>query len=114
MFIRLLIIGDQQQINVMARQLMADLPDHLEKNVIVERRGADREDETNGIDGAHFQTAGESVGAIAPALRFSLNPGAGLLRHIVVAVQRPADGRDGDPKVVWQWLFSDIKIPVFA
>ncbi|WP_311963576.1 hypothetical protein, partial [Acinetobacter baumannii] len=70
MFIRLLIIGDQQQINVMARQLMADLPDHLEKNVIVERRGADREDETNGIDGAHFQAAGESVGAIAPALRF--------------------------------------------
>lgn len=86
MFIRLLIIRDQQQINFITRQLMANLPDHLKKHRVIQRSRTHGEHQTHGIDFAHFKTPGEGIGPIAAAFCLRLNAGARLLRHVVVAV----------------------------
>lgn len=50
MFIRLLIIRDQQQINFITRQLMANLSDHLEKHRVIQRSRTYGEHRAHGID----------------------------------------------------------------
>ena len=86
MFIRLFIIRDQQQINFITRQLMANLPDHLEKHRVIQRSRTDGEHQTHGIDFAHFKAPGKSIGPIAAAFCFRLDAGSRLLRHVVIAV----------------------------
>jgi hypothetical protein len=56
-----IVIGNQQEIDFMSRQFMANFADHVHKYAVIERNRMNRKHQPDGIDFAHLQTAGEGV-----------------------------------------------------
>ena len=97
-FVRQIVIGNQQQIDFMSRQFVANFADHVHKYAVIERNRMDREHQPNGVDFAHLQTTGEGIRSVTTALGLCFHACARLGGDVVISVEGAADGGDRQPQ----------------
>ena len=109
-FVRQIVVSDEQQVNLMSRQFVANFADHVHKNAVIERNRMHRKHQPDGVDFAHpFRRRAKGIWSVATALGLRFHAGARLSRNVVIPVEGAADGGNRQP----QFLGNGFKLHDF-
>lgn len=61
-FVRQIVVSDEQQVNLMSRQFVANFADHVHKNAVIERNRMHRKHQPDGVDFPIFRRRAKVFG----------------------------------------------------